>query len=168
MHIGKKISNLLVIIVFLAVAIIMFLIVILRITTFHIVGHSMNPTLYEDELVLSIPKKAYERGDIIAFDMDGTIAIKRVIGVPGDKIFIADDGTVSVNGTPLNEPYIQSKAKGQVEVVNPYQVIKGEYFVLGDNRADSKDSRLLKVGGIKEDRIRGKIVASISKFKILK
>jgi len=168
MTIGKRISNLIVTAIFVFVIIIIFLIIFFKVTTYHIVGHSMNPTLTEGELVLAIPQKTYKRGDVIAFDLDDNNTIKRIIGIPGDKVFIDNDGTVYVNDKELNEKYIKSKVRGDIEVVNPYQVIEGEYFVLGDNRGDSKDSRLLKVGAIKEGQIKAKIVASISKFKIIK
>lgn len=168
MSIGKKISNIVITILFLLVAVCIFTIVILRITTFHITGHSMNPTLVENELVIAIPRDTYNRGDIIAFDTEGTTAIKRVIGTPGDKVFIDEDGTVYVNDKKITEDYITTKNKGDIETSNPCTVPSNEYYVLGDNRSDSKDSRYIKVGTVKKENIKAKIYYSISKVKKIK
>ena len=165
---GQKTRNIIITSIFLLVVVVISLIVILRVSFFRINGNSMEPTLNPGDLVLSVPGKNFERGDLIAFDLEGVITIKRIIGIPGDIVFIEDDGTVYLNDKELKEDYIKAKHKGDVEVPNPYKVQDNEYYVLGDNREDSKDSRLLKVGAIKEGQIKAKIVASISKFKIIK
>ena len=162
---GKRLSNIIIIFAFLLIVVAIFFIVVFRIQPYKIYGHSMNPTLYENELVLSRKTKKYNRGDIIVFELDNSPTIKRIIGVPGDKVFINDSGAVYVNDQPLSEPYVGSLDKGQIEVQNPCIVSDGDYYVLGDNRADSKDSRLLKVGQIREDLIMGKVFFSLSKFK---
>ena len=163
--IGKRISNFIIIIIFSLVIIAIALIVILKVSFFRINGSSMEPTLYPRELVLALPCKNPQRGDLIAFDLEGTMTIKRIIGIPGDEVFIDDDGNVYLNGEKLEEEYTKKKYKGDVEVSNPYKVQKGEYYVLGDNRQDSKDSRLIKVGGIRKDEIESQVIFSISKFK---
>jgi signal peptidase I len=105
-------------------------------------GFSMNPTLENGEFVL-VNRLAYqfgevERGDIIVFrhplepEQD---LIKRVIGLPGDQVVIRD-GQVSVNGAPLNEPYIAAAPI----YTGDWQVPQGSLFVLGDNRNNSEDS----------------------------
>lgn len=105
-------------------------------------GFSMMPTLHDGEFVL-VNKLAYHlgtasRGDIIVFrstttpDLD---LIKRIIGVGGDNIWIAN-GTVSVNGVVLNEPYIAAAP----DYSGKWTVPDGYLFVLGDNRNDSSDS----------------------------
>lgn len=105
-------------------------------------GFSMLPTLHDGEFVL-VNKLAYQlgsptRGDIIVFrsttvrDLD---LIKRVIGLPGDKISI-HPGQVIVNGQALQEPYINAEPNYSGE----WQVPDGYLFVLGDNRNDSSDS----------------------------
>jgi signal peptidase I len=107
-------------------------------------GTSMQPSLNNNQYVL-VNKLAYlfhapERGDVIVFhwpvDTNKDL-IKRVIGVPGDVIVI-DNKTVRVNGVLLNEPYISAPANpaGNTWVVPP-----NDYFVMGDNRQVSDDSR---------------------------
>ncbi len=129
----------------------------------------MNPTLEQGELVLSItPRGEYHRGDIIAFDAAEGTTIKRIIGLPGEKVFIDKYGSVFINDKELKEEYLKTKVRGEIETPNPYTVPLNEYYVLGDNREDSKDSRLINVGSIKERNIQGRIIISISKFKILK
>ncbi len=142
-------------------------VIFVKVKTYRIFGHSMNPTLTEGEIVLSVKTSKYKRGDIVALEIEGTTSIKRIIGLPGDKVFIDDDGNVFVNDQLLEEKYVKEKAKGEIEIPNPYQLKKGEYYILGDNRGDSKDSRLIKVACIKEEKIYGKIVFSISKVKKL-
>ena len=115
MTIGKRLSNILITALFLLIVLCIFLIIVLKLTTFHIVGHSMNPTLYEGELVFSRSVKKYNRGDVIVFELDNSPTIKRIIGVPGDKVYIDDSGIVKVNDQTISEPYVSSFAKGQIE-----------------------------------------------------
>lgn len=133
------------------ITIIIFFIIFVKV--YRIQGTSMNPTLKQGEYVLCLKTNKIERGNIIAFTGRDSFVIKRVIGLPGDKIDISEDGTVSVNGSPLSEEYITNKAKGDVEIPLPYTVPKNSYFVLGDNRGDSLDSRYNNVGAINIDRI---------------
>ena len=161
----KTLSNALVIIAFLFIVAAIFFVVVFRVRPYKIYGHSMNPTLYEGELVFSRSVKKYNRGDVIVFELDNAPTIKRIIGVPGDKVYIDDSGIVKVNDQTISEPYVSSFAKGQIETQNPCIVSNGYYYVLGDNRGDSKDSRLYKVGQIREDLIMGKVFFSLSKFK---
>ena len=116
-------------------------------------GFSMRPTLQDGEFVL-VSKLNYEfgsveRGDIIVFvfpvDPKQEL-IKRVIGLPGDHIIVRD-GTVSVNGQVLDEPYIAETPRYSGE----WDVSDGQLFVLGDNRNDSSDSHswgLLPLGNV--------------------
>ncbi len=168
MSIGKRIRNIIITVLFLLIITVVVLIIVLKVQFFQINGNSMEPTLTPQELVLALPRKTYERGDLIAFDLEGTMTIKRIIGIPGDTVFIDEEGIVYINDEELKEDYIKMHSQGDIEVPNPYKVQKGEYFVLGDNRQDSKDSRLLKVAGVHEDDIQAKVVISISKFKRIK
>ena len=87
--------------------------------------------------------------------------IKRVIGVPGDYLWINKEGTVFLNNEELQEPYVSEKALGECDIEFPYQVTENNYFLMGDHRATSIDSRSSVIGGIAEDQIIGKIVCKI-------
>jgi signal peptidase I len=110
---------------------------------FRIEGASMEPNLHDSEYVL-IDKVSYrlhapERGDVIVFERQGNERdyIKRIIGLPGDTVQIAG-GKVLVNGTALDEPYLNQAIHTDMLA---RQVEEGRYFVMGDNRNNSSDSR---------------------------
>ena len=122
-----------------------------------IAGTSMEPNLNDGDIVLLVKKKNLQTGDLCAFYYSNRILIKRVIATPGDYIWIESDGTVFLNGNPLDEPYISEKALGECDVEFPYQVPENCYFVMGDKRETSIDSRSSVIGCISEDQIVGKI-----------
>lgn len=122
-----------------------------------IAGTSMEPNLNDGDIVLLVKKKNLQTGDLCAFYYSNKILIKRVIAAPGDYIWIESDGTVFLNGNPLDEPYISEKALGECDVEFPYQVPENCYFVMGDKRETSIDSRSSVIGCIPEDQIVGKI-----------
>ena len=123
-----------------------------------IYGSSMSPTLDEGQIVVSLKSKSFERNDLVAFYIGNKILIKRLIAGPGDNVVIQEDGTVFVNGTALDEPYVSEKALGECDLEFPYQVPESRYFLMGDHRATSVDSRSSVVGCIAEEQIVGKIV----------
>ena len=142
-------------------------------------GSSMYDTL-EDGDNLWIDKFTYhfeepKRFDIVVFPYrDSSVYyIKRIIGLPGEKIRIDDEGNIYVNGTPLNDEFgYEPIEPGMVGRANK-DIFLGdnEYFVLGDNRNDSKDSRFAEVGNIRRDQIEGKAAFRIwplSKFGKIK
>jgi signal peptidase I len=125
-----------------------FLVLRFAVQNYRVDGQSMEPSLHDQEYIL-VDKAAYlfhppERGDVIVFEypLDPQVDyVKRIIAIPGDTITIVGE-TVKVDGVTLNEPYINKD-----DLFNPFGPIEnrvvepGEYFVMGDNRGNSSDSR---------------------------
>ena len=151
--------------VLIVVAAIAILVATLLMPVLRIYGTSMTPTLTEGDLVLSIKGSDMKVGDIIAFYYENKVLVKRYIAGPGDWVDIAEDGTVSVNGSEIEEPYLTEKAYGDVTITFPYQVPEGRYFVLGDHRSTSADSRLAIIGCVSEEQVVGKIVYRVIPLK---
>lgn len=121
-------------------------------------GNSMDPTLKNEEVVFLWQTKEIEAGDIIGFYYGGKILLKRVIGVAGDQIEIDKEGNVSVNGENMEESYLTEKNLGKCDIEFPYQVPEEMFFVLGDNRAVSIDSRTRTIGCVEINQVVGKAV----------
>jgi signal peptidase I len=132
-----------------------------------IYGTSMTPTLSEGEIVLSLKGSKFESGDLVAFYMGNKLLVKRCIAGPGDWVDIDEDGTVYVNGELLEEPYISDKSKGDCDMEFPYQVPESRYFMLGDHRSTSMDSRSSSIGCVAEEQIVGRLVFRIWPLKSL-
>lgn len=148
--------------------VLVFLFVIYVISFSQIIGPSMKDTLNNGDIVL-VSKLNYKftdpkRNDIIAFNMKGLkFAVKRVIGVPNDKVSIKNN-KVYINDKLLDEPYIISSTNSSDK---DYGILgKDEYFVLGDNREDSADSR--RFGFVKKSDIIGKVVIRLYPFNEIK
>ncbi|MBR6044435.1 MAG: signal peptidase I [Ruminococcus sp.] len=150
------------------VAAISVLISMLFLPVLRVTGTSMTPTLENDQLVVCRRMGGFERGDIIAFYHNNKILLKRVIGLAGDTVDIALDGTVSVNGEKLDEPYVDALAYGTCNIKLPYQVPENRVFVMGDHRSDSIDSRTKEIGCIAEEMVVGKVIWCIWPFGSIK
>lgn len=129
-----------------------------------IYGTSMYPTLQEGEIVVSVKGSEFEQGDLIAFYIGNKLLVKRYIAGPGDWIDIDADGNVYVNEELLDEPYLVEKAFGECDIELPYQVPESRYFLMGDHRSTSVDSRSTTVGAVAEEQIVGKIVYCVWPF----
>lgn len=123
-----------------------------------IFGSSMSPTLAEGEIVISVKAKNLEPGDIVAFYYGNKVLVKRYIAGPGSWVDIREDGIVFLDGSLLVEPYISERDKGICDIEFPYQVPEEAYFLMGDHRETSVDSRHSSVGCVSEEQIVGKIV----------
>lgn len=121
-------------------------------------GPSMEPTLASGEVVILYQTGKVKAGDVIGFYYGGRILLKRVIASGGDLIEIDGEGNVYVDGEKIDEPYLENKSMGKCEVNFPYRVPQGMYFVLGDNRAVSIDSRIRSIGCVEENQIVGRTV----------
>lgn len=125
-------------------------------------GSSMEPTLSNGEIVLFQRMNiSVDYGDIITVQRDSLehMLIKRVIGKAGDTIEIdIEQGVVYRNGVALNEPYIAEPTKARGHMSGPVTVKEGCYFVMGDNRMNSLDSRFDSVGLVSENEIEGKLL----------
>ena len=132
-----------------------------------VIGSSMLPTLQEGNNIF-ITKPDYffgspKRGDVIVFPhSSGNLYIKRIIGMPGDEIDIKK-GNIYINGDKYEEDYILQKISTgrEGDIDYPATVPDNSYFVLGDNRNNSSDSRLESVGFVEEDNITGKATLRI-------
>lgn len=140
------------------VAAVAVLVATLWLPVLQIYGSSMTPTLREGEIVLSLKDNHFKMGDVVAFYYNNKILVKRIIAGPGQWVDIKEDGTVYVDRQPIDEPYIAEKAQGQCDIELPYQVPDSRYFVIGDHRATSVDSRSREVGCVADEQIVGRIV----------
>lgn len=134
------------------------LVAVLVLPVLQISGTSMTETLQDGDIVVAVNSKNFTSGDVIAFYYNNNTLVKRVIANAGDWVDIDEAGNVTVNETPLEEPYVSERALGECDIEFPYQVPDGKCFVMGDHRATSIDSRNTAVGCVEKDRIVGRIV----------
>lgn len=147
------------------VAAIAVLIATLMLPVLQIQGSSMEPTLNDEEIVVLIKTSKLKRGQLCCFSYQNKLLIKRIIGVPGDRINITEEGFVYVNDTLLDEPYILDRALGECDITFPVHVTDNHYFILGDHRSTSIDSRSSAVGLVDTEQVVGKIFFRIWPFE---
>lgn len=130
---------------------------------------SMSPSLENGDIIIALRISGVKKGDVAAFYYNNKILVKRIIAEAGDWVNITEDGTVYINEKILDEPYITKKSLGECDIEFPYQVPEGAFFVMGDNRETSADSRLKDIGSVKKENIAGKVLIRlypISKIKL--
>lgn len=147
--------------VLLVVAAVAVLITTLFLPILQVSGDSMSPTLEHNDIVVLLKTKKFDRGDLIGFYYQGKILLKRVIALPGDEVAIDADGNVYVNGELLEESYVIDKGLGDCDLEFPYEVPGTSYFVLGDRRSNSVDSRNSAIGAVSRDDIIGRVFISV-------
>ena len=156
--------------VLVVVAAIAVLITTLFLPILQISGDSMSPTLEHNEIVILLKSKDFQRGDLIGFYYQGKILLKRVVALPNDEVAIDADGNVYVNGELLDEPYVTQRSLGDCDLEFPYRVPGTGYFVMGDQRTNSVDSRNSAIGAVSQEDIIGKVflrVWPISKLELV-
>ena len=143
------------------VAAISVLVVTLWMPVLQIYGSSMAPTLEAGQIVVSVKKHQWKTGEIVAFWHGNKLLIKRVIAEPGQWVDINEDGVVTVDGQVLSEPYITELSSGNCDIELPHQVSESHWFLMGDNRETSVDSRSTLIGDISSEQIEGQIIFRI-------
>ena len=137
------------------------LVAVIFLPVLRIYGSSMNPTLVEGEIVISVKGAKIRQGDIVGVYYGSKLLIKRCMATENQWVDIDKAGNVVVDNVPLEEPYLKEKAYGETNIKLPYQVPANAIFVMGDNRATSIDSRNTAVGCIDLENMAGKIVFRI-------
>ncbi|WP_029231569.1 signal peptidase I [Butyrivibrio sp. VCB2006] len=156
--------NTLIVVVF--VAAIAVLISSFYVTVLKVTGDSMTPTLETGQIVIAQNSKEFEAGDLLAFYYNNKVLVKRVIGSPGDWVNIDSEGKVSVNGVALDETYASDFSLEPTDIEFPYQVPENRWFVLGDHRSVSIDSRSSVVGCVTKEQLIGKVVFRVFPFNV--
>lgn len=129
-----------------------------------VTSESMTPQLENGHAVLTVRTQDIQQGDVVAFYHNNRVLIRRVIAVGGDWVHIDASGSVSVNGEGMEETYVKELVLQPNDLTYPYEVPDGCLFVMGDNRAESMDSRTSEIGCVSFDRIIGKVVFRIWPF----
>ena len=124
-------------------------------------GDSMEPAMHDGDILLLMKTKEFDYGELCCVAWQNKLLLKRVIALPGDSVEIDEDGTVSVNGEVLDEPYVTNKSLGECDVSFPYLVPDGSLFVLGDRRDTSIDSRSTVIGSVAYDQMVGRVLFRI-------
>lgn len=155
----KKVQKTLSILV--VVAAISVLVATLWMPVLKIYGSSMDPTLENGQIVVSIKTKKLKSGDVVAFWQGNKLLVKRVIASPGQKVDIDVNGKVFVDGKAISESYLDSESLGNTDIDFPHQVEESRWFCMGDNRESSIDSRSAVIGDISKEQIEGKVLFSV-------
>lgn len=149
----------------LIVAAVAVLLVTIFLPVLQVSGTSMEPTLEDKDIILLVKTDDFETGDLCGFYWQNKLLLKRIIAGPGDFVEMNAQGDVFVNHELVKEPYLTEKALGECDIKFPYQVPENRYFVLGDHRETSIDSRSSVIGCVEKNQIIGKVILRIWPFR---
>ena len=147
--------------VLIVIAAIVVLALTLWLPIFQVQRGSMTPTLIDGDVIIFNTAGKLNRGNVVAFHYGNQVLIKRIIAMGGDKVNINEDGRVYINDSPIDEPYVQELNLGECDIKLPLIVPDGQYFVMGDHRRTSLDSRSEEIGLIQQDQMIGKALLRI-------
>ena len=154
--------------VLLSVAAIAVLVATFLMPVFRIYGSAMTPTVAENEIVVAVKTSKPEKGDIVAFYYHHRILVRRVIAGPGDLVSVDEYGNVEVDYHRIVERYARPKSAGGTDVEYPVRVPDDGWFVLGDNRMGSIDSRHSVIGCVSDDQMIGKVICCVWPFSSIR
>ena len=153
---------------FLTLAILVALAVVILLNLFtqvfsvvHYYGQSMEPSFRDRQILVVHKTDKVSRGDTVAFYYNNKVLVRRVIAEGGNSIEIESGGRVIIDGNVLSEDYISESTLGQCNISFPYTIPADEFFVMGDNRPISMDSRLKEIGTVPRSRIMGKVLFAL-------
>ena len=147
--------------VLIVVAAVVTLVLTLWLPVVQVAKSSMMPTLSDGDVIFFSSIGNIKRGDVVAFYFGRELLIKRVIAVEGEWVNIDADGIVYIDDEPLDEEYVMELDRGELTVGLPLQVPSNSYFVMGDFRAISLDSRSKEIGVVHRDQIEGKALVRV-------
>ncbi len=133
-------------------------------SAYKVSGDAMEPGLTPGEVVVCLKTTDVTRGDVVVLNEDGKLLIRRVIGLGGDTVDIGEDGMVAVNGSFIDESYVDTLTLGKTDITLPVTVPDGEVFLLGDNRQTAIDSRVSVFGTVRSEEIAGKVLFHLPKI----
>lgn len=137
-------------------------------SVYRVFSDSMYPFLDKGDYIISLKTNNINRGDIIVINRENKFLIKRIIAMPGERIDIDKNGNVFINQKYFHEGYVRNKSFNTLDIKLPYKVIDDSYFVMGDKRDSSIDSRFKSIGSIKSNEIKGKVILKIYPFRVVK
>lgn len=148
------------------VSIIFFVLIIMLLNNFiavyRVFSDSMEPNINKGSYVFIIKVNNYKKGDVVAIKVENEILLKRIISIEGEEVELDTSGNVLVNGEFLYEEYIHNKSQKPIDINQPYKVPKDSFFVMGDNRKTSYDSRNKNIKGINKKELLGKVIFDIN------
>lgn len=147
--------------VLIVVAAVAVLISTLFLPVIQVSGSSMEPTLNDGDILVTFRSDKADFGDLCCISWQNKLLLKRIIGMPGDIVNIDSEGNVYINNEILDEPYIDTKSPGVSDIDFPFLVPDDKYFILGDQRESSVDSRSSAIGCIGQDQIVGHVLFKV-------